>query len=78
MSDEVMQDTAPRTTFLQMKESLERQLKELEQLRGEEIPDIDRMFIVSKEASENVNNMEDYLTNIENLMRAQRGDVGSG
>lgn len=81
MSDTMMQDdesipsfiqTLEGMTFIELKNLLAVLLAEVDKLRGDEIPDIDRMAVLSTKANAVINAMEGYLNKIGALVQEQQ------
>lgn len=76
MSANNHQNDLSNLSFVERRNLLATHLGELDKIRGEEIPDIDRMAEVSTQAHAVVVSMEGYLDKIEALMQAQGQQAG--
>lgn len=77
MAEQNQQNDLSNMSFVERRNLLASQLSELDELRREEIPDIDRMAEVSQQANAVVVSMEGYLDKIEALMQTQGQGSGS-
>lgn len=78
MDSEKLQNMLSTMSFVDKRARLDALRAELEKIRSEEIPDIDRMLEVTQEVNLVHQSMVEDLGRIENLIQAQQGASAQG